>query len=69
MTKEYQPYEQRVLDEYKELSEKVSKLYIFLAMSSFERLPANEQKILRMQHYAMVLYKEILESRIAGFKE
>ena len=62
-----QPHEQRVADEYTELNKKAKALYMFLAGKTFETLDHDEQELLKMQYYSMMVYAGILQKRIAKF--
>lgn len=61
-------YQQRVIDEKKELDEKAKKLSDFIGLSSeFENIPPDEQERLREQNEIMWQYSEILGQRIDAF--
>ncbi len=60
-------FQQRVLDEKKELDARIIKLEVFIAGQVFHTLPGGEQRRLRQQQAAMGRYSEILRSRIANF--
>lgn len=62
-----QPHEQRVAEEYFELTKKAKALYMFLAGKTFETLDLDEQELLKMQYYSMMVYSGILQKRIAKF--
>lgn len=64
-----QPHQQRVVDEAKELDEKVRKLASFMRAptSAFHALPEVERMRLFHQHRAMVNYLTILYERTAAF--
>lgn len=65
-----QPFQQRVVDELRELSDKRDKLQAFIAGASngvFEKLPANEQERMRRQKDIMVQYENVLKERIDNF--
>ncbi len=62
------PHEQRVVDEQKELSEKLTKLQVFIASSPiFKELDERDQELLEEQQLAMLDYQEILDERISRF--
>jgi hypothetical protein len=62
------PHEQRVLDEKRELDEKLSKLGAFIDASPvFNGLPDDEKEELVEQRSAMYQYSEVLGARIARF--
>lgn len=61
------PWQQRVVQEQAELSEKVEKLEAFLGSDQVEQLPTDQQDWLDLQCRAMALYLDVLNKRIAGF--
>lgn len=62
------PHQQRVLDEKRELDERLSKLDAFILDNPlFLQLPGDEQERLSRQSKAMAIYSEILGERIAKF--
>ena len=64
-----QDYQQRVIDEKKDLDAKIERLETFIDGSAmFAELPSDEIIRLRRQVYTMRLYSEILRDRIAAFK-
>lgn len=69
MTTTLQPHQQRVVDEYAELAERLRKLGKFITDTPavFLALPLEEQDLLHQQHAAMTQYHDILVQRIAGF--
>lgn len=62
-----QPHEQRVVDEKKELDEKLTKLNAFFSGSIFQTLPQDEQGRLKLQSEVMERYSNILQERITHF--
>jgi hypothetical protein len=62
-----QPFQQRVVDEKKELDEKLAKLVAFFDTEMFANVPADEQKRLHLQCKTMEQYSTILGQRIAAF--
>ncbi len=62
-----QPHQQRVVDEKRELDDKLSKLSLFGTTPLFASLPADEQGRLNRQQSVMEEYSEILGERIAAF--
>ncbi len=63
-----QPHQQRVVDEKKELDDKLTKLHAFFtATPTFESLDSAEQSRLRRQAELMGQYSAILGERIAAF--
>lgn len=62
------PHQQRVLDEKRELDERLSKLDAFILDNPlYLQLPADEQDRLSRQSKAMAAYSDILGERIACF--
>jgi len=61
-------HQARVVTEYKELDDKLSKLNTFIKDSPiFKRLPQAEQdRLMRQQHW-MTGYHQVLSERIANF--
>lgn len=67
-TKEFQPHQQRVVDEKNELAEKVTKLGAFILDNPiFNTLDVEEQTDLHRQYAVMQTYLTILDSRISRF--
>lgn len=64
----YHGWQQRVVNEQKELKEKLDKLTAFINSDQFYKLDFDECYRLRQQHYFMFFYNEVLESRIRAFK-
>lgn len=63
-----QPHQQRVVDEKRELDERLSSLQKFVDASPiFEGLPEDKQDRLVRQRVAMTQYSEVLGERIAAF--
>jgi hypothetical protein len=62
-----QPHQERVVQEKKELDEKLAKLASFGTTPLFDSLPADEQGRLNRQFSVMEEYSHILEERIAAF--
>lgn len=59
------PHVQRMIDEQKDLSEKVGKLEVFiLSNPAFKSLDERRQRLMRQQYDAMNLYRQILAERI-----
>ncbi|MGL4265202.1 MAG: crAss001_48 related protein [Afipia sp.] len=65
----FAPHQQRVVDEKRELDERIKKLTAFYSTSIFHGLPESEQSRLLRQGVAMRAYSEILGERIAAFSE
>lgn len=62
-----QEWQQRVVKEYDELSQKVLKLVEFVFGAQFQDLPTEDQTLLRVQLGAMSSYSAILEARMQRF--
>jgi hypothetical protein len=62
-----EPYQQRVIDEKKELDEKRENLELFFVTSKFARLEQAEQDRLKIQSKIMEAYSDILQLRIVAF--
>jgi hypothetical protein len=60
-------YQQRVIEEKRELDEKLAKLDAFGRTELFAALPADEQGRLNRQHSLMEAYSAVLGERIANF--
>lgn len=67
MTQQYQPHEQRVIDEKAELDQRIDKLSSFLATDTFDTLTDEERSLLRRQYAVMVELSVLLASRISLF--
>lgn len=63
-----QPSQQGVVDEKKELDEKIDKLSKFFETDIFVGLDDLERSRLRAQYNTMLVYSIILGERIAAFK-
>lgn len=63
-----QPYQQRVIDEKRELDERGDKLDQFILSDKFQTLPAAERRLMEQQLSVMGKYSEILADRIAHFQ-
>lgn len=67
-----QPFVERMIDEYKELSERLKKLIAFQKTDKFTALDEEQRKLLEEQREAMSHYKKVLGQRIeinGGFAE
>ena len=63
-----QPHQQRVVEEYKELKDKTTKLRAFILDNPIYRsLEEDEQKDMKIQYDAMCIYTDALERRINRF--
>lgn len=65
---QYQPHEQRVVDEKVDLDTRAAKLATFLSTEVFAGLPLEDRRLLALQHDVMSAYSEVLGARIARFK-
>ncbi len=63
----YQPHQQRVVDEKTELDAKREKLGAFKNGAMFPTLPWQEQERLNTQAHIMTMYSAVLGERIAAF--
>ena len=63
-----QPHEERVLDEYEELSERKHKLSSFLESDKAHDINKDDLKLLVKQELAMEVYLQVLEDRIVKFE-
>jgi hypothetical protein len=61
------PHQERVVQEKKELDEKLAKLDAFGRTDFYKTLPDDEQGRLNRQHSFMEEYSRILGERIAAF--
>lgn len=67
-----QPFVERMIEEYKELSERLKKLIAFTKTEKFTELAEEQHKLLDEQREAMSHYKKVLGKRIeinGGFLE
>lgn len=67
-----QPFVQRMIEEYKELSERLKKLIAFQKTDKFTALDEEQRDLLEEQREAMSHYKKVLGQRIetnGGFAE
>ena len=62
-------WQQRVIDEEKELSIKIKKLDSFVTTDSFENLSSLNKELLVIQLFAMKHYDAILNKRISNFNK
>lgn len=60
-------YQERVLEEQRELSEKIVKLIRFTTTGTYRELPIEERQLLTSQLHAMTHYNDVLTQRIANF--
>ena len=64
---QYQPHQQRVIEEYAALNDKTLALFAFFTNKVFDSLDKDEQELLKMQYHSMMVYVGILQKRIAKF--
>lgn len=64
MQTSYAPHQQRVVDEAKELSDKISKLAFFLASDKAAAISPTERTLMGAQLKAMQEYSVCLQARI-----
>lgn len=65
-----QPHQQRVVDELKELEDKLNKLHTFICSENFDTIVNDEAECQRLiyQRHTMQQYAFALKDRIANFK-
>ncbi len=63
-----EPHQQRVLDEHKELTLRLTKLTAFIGGPTFTGLKADEQERLYRQRLIMREYQAVLDQRIAAWE-
>lgn len=62
------PYQQRVVDELRDLSDRHGKLVVFIVENpAFGTLPAGERCLLWKQSQIMCEYERVLQERISNF--
>lgn len=61
-------WQQRVVDEAKELKEKLDKLLSYQDTEAFEKLPVQDKMLLLNQAHCMLSYQFYLNQRIQRFK-
>ena len=61
------PHQQRVVDEARELNDKLDKLNAFFGNPVFASLNADEQERMKRQAAAMTDYSRVLAERISAF--
>jgi hypothetical protein len=64
-----QPYQQRVVDEKRELDERRTRLAAFILGDAFGSLPMQERSLLSDQFSAMCEYSRLLGERIKLFTQ
>jgi uncharacterized protein len=62
-------YQVRVIEERKELSEKIDKLLTFIVSEHSPQVSDTALRLLKRQYLAMDNYLDILNERIAAFEE
>lgn len=64
-------YQQRMIDEYVELNDRIAKLSAFAQTETHHNLPVQEQTDMCAQFHAMVIYKMTLANRLqrAGLED
>lgn len=62
-----QPHQQRVVDERRELNDRLTKLEAFMHGRVYQRLDSAEMARLMRQRDAMAAYSTVLAERIAAF--
>lgn len=62
-----EPYQQRVIDEHNELSDRIGLLEKFLITDACEKLSAEEKGLLHRQRHVMQQYRGVLVERIEMF--
>ena len=63
------PHEERVVEEYNTLQEKLEKLYDFFDTETFSELPEKSRTRLEHQAHHMLCYLDILSARITDFED
>lgn len=67
VAKRLKPHEDRVVNEERELSDKLNKLGAFIHGEQFKALPVEDQALLQEQDDHMRAYADVLRRRIARF--
>lgn len=62
------PFQQRVVEEQKELDIRLGKLRVFIGTATFKDLPTAERKRMWRQLDAMTVYSNVLVERIEAFE-
>lgn len=62
-----EPWQQRIIKEFRDLCDKIDALTIFMLGSLFTTLPEKDQDLLRRQNDAMWDYHNVLLARMARF--
>lgn len=66
---QYQPWQQRVLEEKNQLAGRLIDLQTFINIDAFKTLDRNQQSLLEKQAQLMYELKVVLDSRIASFEK
>jgi len=66
---EFEPYQQRVVEEMEALEDKILKLETFLKTPFFSTLSGRERDLLSHQYYIMRSYFSLLSQRIKLFNQ
>ena len=61
-------WQQRVVDEKKELGDRITKLETFIESPAYQVAAEPEQARLRRQHHHMKRYYEVLQERVDAWK-
>lgn len=61
------PYQQRVVDEKKDLDEKIEKIESFTGGEIFKSMPIRDRELLVEQRDHMLSYSRVLGARISRF--
>lgn len=62
-----QPHQQRVIEEKRELDEKIHKLTVFLASAASTQVSLSEARLMHEQLNYMLQYSKVLQRRIELF--
>ena len=62
-----EPYQQRVVEELKEIEGRREKICAFLESEKGKQLPEAEKRRMTRQYFILNLYELVLEERIANF--
>jgi hypothetical protein len=68
-TKTMSNFKERLIQEQKDLQEKIEKLTVFQVSETFKSLPKEDRDLLNIQLYAMATYNTILLARIDRLKD
>lgn len=58
------PHQERLIEEKRDLEAKIEKLLAFILDANFDRVPSQEQWLLRQQYLIMKEYADILALRV-----